>query len=84
MTVRGHFDGKVVILDEAPPADWQPNMAVEVAAPASQPPAAGNLADDDDQPCQAFMKILESARDMGLPEDFSEQHDHYRLGTPKR
>ena len=32
----------------------------------------------------ALMKILAMAKDLGLPSDFSEQHDHYIHGTPKK
>jgi hypothetical protein len=31
-----------------------------------------------------LLALAESMPDMDLPEDLSTQHEHYRLGTPKR
>jgi hypothetical protein len=81
MTLKGHFDGKVVVLDEMPPAEWLPNQPVLVSVAVAPRPET-----DDDSPCQTFLWLAARAQenDLGLPADFSEQHDHYIHGTPKR
>ena len=80
MTLKGHFDGTVVVLDEPPPQQWKPNQPVEVRlrAEAVQPEPTG--ADQE----TVLMKLAKLAGDFGFPPDFSEQHDHYLYGTPKR
>jgi hypothetical protein len=77
MQIRGHYDGKVIVLDEPAPPTWSLNTPVLVApctpAPLQEP-----------GPSQALLEIAAEATDLGLPADFSEQHDHYLYGTPKR
>jgi hypothetical protein len=41
-TLRGHFDGRVIVLDE--PADLEPNTKVEIIAPTGR--EASGLAGD--------------------------------------
>jgi hypothetical protein len=77
MGIRGRFDGQGIVLEQPSPADWRPNMAVLVT-----PCAAENEVEDG--PSEAMLKLAARARDSGLPPDFSEQHDHYIHGTPKR
>lgn len=80
MTLRGHFDGKVVILDEPPPAALVPDTKVLVELESEQP------ADQQASHSNALLWLAERANewDLNLPPDFSEQHDHYIHGTPKR
>ena len=75
MELHGHFDGKVVILDEPAPHDWKPNQLVKIVLADPQ---------ESDDSNAVLLKIAARARDVGLPEDFSDQHDHYVHGTAKR
>ncbi len=81
MTLRGHFDGRVIVLDDPPPADWSANKPVIVTAVPAPPQGDGPIAGG---PSEALLRIAASASDLGLPPDFSEQLDHYIHGTPKR
>lgn len=72
MTVlRAHFDGKHVVLDETAPPDLKPNTQVSVVV--------GN---GDARSVLASIATL--AIQGGLPSDFSQQHEHYIKGAPKR
>ncbi len=77
MVVRGRFDGQGIVLEQAPPPEWKPNMVVLVTPYPSD-------AVVEEGPSEAMLKLAARARDWGLPPDFSEQHDHYIHGTPKR
>ena len=76
-TLKGHFDGKRIVLDEPPPADLEPNTPVQVSfqtAPAA--PEDGE---------SLFARLLEMSVDSDkLPPDFSAQHEHYTKGAPRR
>jgi hypothetical protein len=73
MTVRAHFDGRVIIPDE--PVDLQPNQAVIVQI---EP-----LEVDMEQSALAW--IAANAVDSeALPTDLADQHDHYLYGRPKK
>ncbi len=96
MTLHGHFDGKVIVLDEPPPPDWLPNLRVQIVptsedgselkpAPKEMPVSDAKDEDDSEEgPSTALLRIASRASDLGLPADFSEEHDHYIHGTPKR
>lgn len=77
-TVRAVFDGEVLRPQE--PLDLEPNgvyqVTIEAEAPEPEEPV-----DEEKYP---LMKYLRLARDLDLPSDFAEQHDHYLYGTPKR
>lgn len=76
-TLKGHFDGKHVVLDEPPPPDLAPDTPVRVIVESEAPQPA------DERPL--FDRLLElAADDDELPADFAEQHDHYVKGTPRR
>lgn len=65
------YDGEVFRPTE--PVDLAPNtkgVAILHADSAS-----------DDYP---LLRLAELAKDMDLPSDLAEQHDHYLYGTPKR
>lgn len=70
-TLKGHFDGKQIILDEPVPPDLAPNTPVKILIETEQK--------------SLFDRILDLAvTDDGLPPDFSEQHEHYVKGAPRR
>ena len=77
MKIKGHFDGRVVVPDEPVPAEWKPNTPVTIEPRQTHAPRSTAAA-------SALLKIAARARDLGFPPDFSEQHDHYIRGTPKR
>ncbi|MBI4580768.1 MAG: hypothetical protein HY718_13760 [Planctomycetes bacterium] len=70
MVLKGHFDGRQIVLDEPVPKEVSPNTPVDVLI---QPAGGGALAD-----------IAELARPGGLPPDFAEQHGYYIKGEPRR
>jgi hypothetical protein len=69
--VRGHFDGKVIVLDEPIPSEIAPNTPVRILI-------------DEASGTNALDRIAELAGPADLPPDFSEQHDSYVRGGPKR
>ncbi len=76
MTLKVHFDGKVLVPDE--PIDLPLNCALEVQVkPLEMAPAT-------DKP---LLKLVELARKFPVtnaPADGAAQHDHYLYGLPKR
>jgi len=72
MTVlKGHFDGEKIVLDEPVPPGLAANTPVKVVV--------------ETEPRSLFDRILGLAvKDDGLPPDFSEQHEHYVKGAPRR
>ena len=66
------FDGQVFRPDE--PLDLEPNRKYRVRI---QP------TDSKLEPNNSLVRILELARDLGLP-DLAEQHDHYLYAAPKK
>jgi len=79
MVYQGHFENGVVIFDEVPDiAEGAVVQVVPLAAPeqaATKEPSGTTLA-------QRLLK--HSGTVDGLPEDASENLDHYLYGTPKR
>jgi len=72
---KAHFDGKVLIPDEPLDLPRGQSLVVRVETDESHPQAAAPDA----------IKLLESlAGSVQMPADWSEQHDHYLYGTPKR
>lgn len=69
--VNGHFDGERVILDEPVPASIPSNTPVQVIFDGA---ATGD----------GLAKIADLAVEAELPADYSQQHEHYVKGTPKR
>jgi len=70
--VNGHYDGKRVVLDEPVPSEIVADTPVQVIFDGNA--ARGVLAE---------LGRLAVATDE-LPPDFSEQHDHYVKGTPRK
>jgi len=75
MTVKVHFDGKVLVPEE--PIDLPLNCTLEVDVKTPSPPL----------PDRPLMKLVELARKFPVtdaPTDGAAQHDHYLYGLPKR
>ena len=70
--INGHFDGKQVVLDEPVPAFVLPDTPVRVVFEKS----------DTKSVFEEIARLALSTDD--LPADFSEQHDHYVKGTPRK
>lgn len=77
ITLRGHFDGKALQLDE--PADLPLNGAFEIQLKPLAPGATKKM---------PLAKLVEALADLpenpDWPHDGASQHDHYLHGTPKR
>ncbi|MCG3130834.1 MAG: hypothetical protein FLDDKLPJ_01607 [Phycisphaerae bacterium] len=71
--INGHFDGRNVVLDEPVPPGIPPLTPVKVMFE----PVGGA------QNIVAELAELAVSTDE-LPEDYSEQHEHYVKGTPRR
>ncbi|MCG3197311.1 MAG: hypothetical protein GHCLOJNM_01796 [bacterium] len=72
MTYRGHVENGVVVLDEG--AELPEGAVVEVDLPEPE--------DQGESLRELFMRFSGVVK--GYPSDFSENHDHYIHGTPKR
>lgn len=73
MTIRAHFDGKVIVPDE--PLDLRPNQALRVHIE----PIEGEA--EESALAWIAANAVENDR---LPTDLADQHDHYLYGTPER
>jgi len=77
MTLRVHFDGKVLVPDE--PVDLPVNCALEAQV---KPVESDRL---EERPLMKLVKLLEELPDNpDWPSDGAAQHDHYLYGLPKR
>lgn len=74
MVIEGHFDGKQVVLDAPVPGDVPANTRVRIIF---EEPATKSGP-------SSLAKLAELATAGGLPPDFSEQHEHYVKGSPRR
>lgn len=72
-TVTVVYDGEVLRPEE--PLELEPNQRYQVTI------EERDLAGDELYPLRKYLKY---ARDLDMPADFAEQHDHYLYGTPKR
>lgn len=81
MTLKAHFDGKHIVLDEPAPAELAANTPVTVVIGNCQP---STNAHHPASAADAFDAILGMAQDLGLPPGFAAQHGHYTAGLPKR
>ena len=73
-----HFDGKVIVPEQAVDLPLDRSFLVHVEAPGVTHPAA------ESSPQSALQWLAENAVDDDLPSDLSAQHDHYLYGTRKR
>lgn len=70
-TLNGHFDGKRVVLDEPIPPFVLPDTPVRVVF-------------EGDSAESVLDRIAKLAGPSDLPPDYSQQHDHYVKGTPRK
>jgi hypothetical protein len=87
MTLKAHFDGKVLVPDE--PVDLPVNCALEVSVrPIVTVPTPADEAPVDEKGKTSLQKLAELLsqfpQNPDWPEDGAAQHDHYLYGTPKR
>lgn len=75
--LRGHFDGTRVLLDEPAPPQLVPGTPVEVVL-------TGCLDHPDDSRDSFFDELGRLTGTVEGPADWSEEHDHYAHGAPKR
>jgi len=74
-----HFDGKVIVPDQAVDLPLDKPFVVRVETPVeaeSNPPA--------DLPVPSLQWLAENAVDDDLPADLAAEHDHYLYGTVRR
>jgi len=71
VVMQGHFDGQQVILDGEIPKEIPLNARVKIVY-------------EEERPASVISKISALAMESDLPSDFSEQHEHYVKGTPRR
>jgi hypothetical protein len=69
--LNGRFDGSQIILDGPVPNGIPVNSPVRVIF-------------DEVKQADSLAEIEKMARPLGLPPDYSEQHEHYIKGTPRR
>ena len=76
MTLRAHFDGKVLVPDE--PVDLPVNCALEVQVTSDKPVSSA------DKPLARLLALARRFPVTGGPPDGAAQHDHYLYGLPKK
>lgn len=71
MTLKGHYDGQRVVLDDPVPDDIpaQTPVTITFASPRRE---------------TVFDRIAALAGPDDLPANYAEQHDHYVKGTPHK
>lgn len=74
---NAHFDGKVIVPEQAVDLPRDRSFVVHVETPGAPDPAAQSF------PQSALQWLAENAVDDELPSGLSAQHDHYLYGTPK-
>lgn len=69
--VKGHYDGQQVVFDEPVPKEIPPDTPVQVTFvhPRGE---------------HVLSRIARLATTGGMPSDYSEQHEHYVKGVPKK
>ena len=72
--LKGPFDGKQIVLDEPVPPGLPANTPVTVIL--------GRPADQEETVLDKIAKL--AVKNDDLPPDFSEQHEHYTKGLPRR
>jgi hypothetical protein len=77
MVYSGHIKNGVIVFDQ--PVALPEGLEVSVEVPATAPT---KTPEERLPPTQSLLKYAGKA--VGLPEDASENHDHYLYGTPKR
>ena len=72
MTYRGHVKNGQILLDRPVPLPDGAEVSVEIVEAA------------DEAPASVLSKVAALAVEGGLPRDYSEQHEHYVKGTPRK
>ena len=75
---NAHFDGKVIVPEQAVDLPRNLPLVVQVETPGSVDLPV------ESAPVHALQWLADNAVDDDLPSDLSAQHDHYLYGTPKR
>jgi hypothetical protein len=75
---NAHFDGRVIVPEEAVDLPRDRSFVVRVEMAAGADPAGA------DAPLNALQWLAENAVGDDLPADLSAEHDHYLYGTPNR
>jgi hypothetical protein len=70
-TISAHFDGEAIIPDE--PVDLSAGQALRISI---------EIDTSDRNPLRDLMDLSVDVPD--VPDDLSQQHDHYLYGSPKR
>jgi hypothetical protein len=73
-----HFDGKVIVPEQAVDLPRDRSFVVHVETPGAADPSTQS------SPQSALQWLADNAVDDELPGDLSAQHDHYLYGTPRR
>lgn len=78
VTLKAHFDGRVLVPEEPVDLPLHRTLQVRVEDAASEEPLA-------ESPLAALVEISRTfADDPDTPTDLAAQHDHYLHGAPKR
>ena len=78
MTLLGHIENGMIVLDEATTLPDGMKVRVELVPVATHQPVTDKLQTDYEH----YQSIIGAIDDM--PSDLAEQHDHYIHGTPKK
>jgi len=78
MTLLGHVQNGVIVLDQDVPLPEGAAVEVQVIVPPPQPSPESELPTLAET-LKDFIGVLED-----LPEDAATNHDHYLYGTPKK
>jgi hypothetical protein len=83
MTIKAHFDGKVIVPDEPLDLPVNQKLRLEVVAEPTPTPVAGE--NGVGRPLMDLLKVLDGLpSNPDAPVDGAAQHDHYLYGLPKR
>jgi hypothetical protein len=77
MTYKGHFENGIVVLDEPVSVENGTRVEVDIHILSGEKEVG-----EGPSLAERFASVIGKAVD--LPEDASENHDHYLYGTPKR
>ncbi len=75
--LKGHFDGRQIVLDDSVPDGIREGASVDVVFVDAETKSADG--------CGSFLECLDALTgSIEGPGDLSEEHDHYAHGAPKR
>lgn len=79
MTILGHIQNGMIVLDEATTLPDGMKVRVAIMPVGSDAPATTDPPKTLYERYQSIIGVIDD-----MPEDFAEQHDHYIHGTPKK